>query len=82
MASLSAEARAARFESQRMRDDMRTLRFVMRGNLERSREGVNQAKAETERARARRARPLPSPWSELAWLETYETLDCTLVPLD
>ncbi len=82
MASLNAEAQAARVEARRVRNDSYLLRLTLRGNLARSRERVGQARAETARAHARRLRPLPSPWSELFWSETYETLDRTLVPVD
>ena len=82
MASLSAEARAARLEARRARSDSHTLRLTLRGNLERSRECLGRAQAETDKAHARRLTPLPSPWSDLPWSEMYETLDRTLVPLD
>jgi hypothetical protein len=81
VASLSSEARAVRTDAARLRIEALGLRLAVRGNLARSREGLGRAQMEADRARARRVEPLPSPWSELRWTTTYETLERTLVPL-
>jgi hypothetical protein len=81
VAALTAEARAARLDANRLRNDARELKLAVRGNLASSRERLGRAQRETDRARAKRIEPLPSPWSELLWTQTYETLERTLVPL-
>ena len=79
---MSATARAARVEAQRVRIQSQELRLAVRGNLARSREHLGRAQNESDKALARRLEPLPSPWSELRWRQTYETLDQTLVQLN
>jgi hypothetical protein len=81
VASLSAEARAARGDAQRLRSEAQGLKLATRGNLARSRERLGKAQLEASRARAIRVEPLPSPWSELEWTRSCETLERTLVPL-
>ena len=81
MAPLSASAHKARLDAKRLRDESQMLKLHMRGNLARSRERLGRAQAETDRARAKRFEPLPSPWSDLRWAQSYDTLDRTLVPL-
>ena len=81
MASLKAKAHAARIEARRLRHQADSLKLNTRGNLASSREQLERALAETDRARARRDEPQPSPWSELCWVQTYEALEQTLVPL-
>lgn len=81
MASLSAEAQAARVDARRLRQQAESLKLSVRRNLGCSCERLERALAETDRARARRDEPQPSPWSELRWVRAYETLEQTLVPL-
>lgn len=81
MASLSVAARAARVDARRIRSESRSLKLRVHGNLARTHERLGRAELEASKARARRVEPLPSPWSELRWIRTYETLDRTLVPL-
>ena len=82
MASLNADAQAARVKARRVRNRSQALRLVVRGNLARSHERLEKAQVESDRARARRDEPLPSPWSELHWSEAHATFDQTLVPVD
>jgi hypothetical protein len=79
---LSCEAQAARGDARRLRHEAEELKLKARGNVARSRKRLGRAQVETDRARANREEPLPSPWSELRWTRAYETLDQTLVPLD
>ena len=81
MVALTDTAAAARGDARRLRGQTQELRQLVRGNVARSHERLGLAQAEAERARARRLEPLPSPWSDLRWTQTYETLDRTLVPL-
>jgi hypothetical protein len=81
MATLSSEAHAARVDAKRLRNETHELKLVVRGNLARSRKRLNRAMVETERSRACLLEPLPSPWSELRWTRSLETLEKTLVPL-
>jgi hypothetical protein len=81
VASLNAAAEAARVDATRLRNEARELKLLARGNLARSRERLDRAQVQTDRARATRAEPMPSPWSELRWTQPYETLEQTLVPL-
>ena len=81
MAPLTYEARVARVEATRIRREARELRLAVRGNLARSRQRLGRAQVEADRAQARRAEPLPSPWSELRWTQPFETLEQILVPL-
>ena len=69
MASLNAEARAARVEATRVRNEAEVLKLAVRGNLARSRARLGRAMAEMDRARARRDEPQPSPWSDLYWTQ-------------
>jgi hypothetical protein len=79
VAPLSAEAQAARAEASRLRNEAQALKLVVRVNLACSRERLGAAHIAFDRAQAE---PLPSPWSELRWNETYAMLDRTLVPVD
>jgi hypothetical protein len=81
LATLNVAAREARIDARRLRHESESLKLSVRGNLARSRERLGKAQDAADRARARRADPLPSPWSELRWTQTYETLELTLVPL-
>lgn len=81
MATLNASARAARVDARRLRNEAQVLKLSVRGNLARSRERLGKAQLETDKARAMRVEPLPSPWSELRWAQSHDTLDRTLVPL-
>jgi hypothetical protein len=79
---LSAEAEAARAEASRLRNEAQALKLVVRVNLACSRERLGAAHGEFDRAQAEQVEPVPSPWSDLPWIETYATLDRTLVPVD
>ena len=81
MATLTAEAQVARKDAARLRRETRELKRVVRGNLARSRQRLGKAHVEAERSRACLVEPLPSPWSELRWTRSLETLEKTLVPL-
>jgi len=67
MAEVTIEAQAARIDARRLRQQARELKL--------------KAHFEADRARANRLESRPSPWSELRWTQTYETLEQTLVPL-
>ena len=82
MAEVKVAAREARGDAARLRNEAEELKFVLRGNLARSREGLGKAQMEADRARARRAVPCASPWSGLHWLLEDESLERALVPLD
>ena len=81
MASLNSEAQAARLTARRLRQDTEELKLKVRLNVAVSRTRLGKAQAEADRALANRVASRPSPWSELAWIQTYETLEQTLVPL-
>ncbi len=74
-------AEAARLDARRLRHEAEALRLAVRGSLACSRERLGRAHVEAGKARARRVEPLPSPWSDLRWMQSYETLDLTLVSL-
>ena len=82
MASLTTTARAARVDAARLRNEAKELKLAVRGNVARSRERVDRAKAQAGRARMQRAAPCGSPWSGLEWLRDDEKLGRVLVPLD
>ena len=82
MAALNvAAAQAARGDARRLRRESESLKLKARGSLACSRQRLGKARVEASRARARRVEPLPSPWSDLRWTQSYETLDLTLVSL-
>jgi hypothetical protein len=81
LAALNTSAQRARLDAQHLRAQAQVLKLRVRRNVARSRERLGQAQVETDRARAKRVEPLPSPWSELRWAQSYDTLDRTLVPL-
>jgi hypothetical protein len=81
VATLSGTAQAARLDARRLRIESEELKARVRGNVARSRERLEKAQVEAERARARCVEPLPSPWSELCWTQTYDSLEQTLVLL-
>ncbi|HEU5244220.1 MAG TPA: hypothetical protein VFU33_07460 [Gaiellaceae bacterium] len=81
MAALTHEAYAARVDATRLRRETHELKLVVRGNLARSREGLGRAQVAASKSRAWLLEPLPSPWSELRWTRSLETLEKTLVPL-
>jgi len=78
---VTIEAQAARIDARRLRQQARELKLKARGNVSRSQKRVGRAHFEADRARANRLESRPSPWSELRWTQTYETLEQTLVPL-
>lgn len=82
MAALTSAARAARSDAMRLRSNAQALKLAVRGNLARSRERLDRAHVETDRARAAREIPLASPWSALEWACDDEQLGRVLVPLD
>ena len=81
MVALNDSAQAARVDARRLRGQAQALRKLARTNVARSHEKLDRAHVEADRALARRLEPLPSPWSNLRWTQTYETLERTLVPL-
>lgn len=81
MVALNDSAAAARGDAKRLRGEAQQLRLMVRGNVARSHERLGRAQAEADKARARRLEPVPSPWSDLHWVQTYDTLERTLVPL-
>jgi hypothetical protein len=81
VAALTSEAAAARVDATRLRRKTRELKRSVRVNLARSRERLDKAQVEANRAQACCGEPLPSPWSELRWNRSLETLEKTLVPL-
>ena len=81
MAPLPSGARAARADAMRLRNEAQTLKLAVRDSLAGSRERLERAQVAADRARAKRDEPQPSPWSELRWIQTYEALELTLVPL-
>jgi hypothetical protein len=81
VAPLKSGARAARANAARLRSEAEGLKLAVRGSLACSRERLETAQSAADDARAKRDEPLPSPWSELRWTQSYETLEQTLVPL-
>jgi hypothetical protein len=81
MVALNDSAAAARDDARRLRGRAEELRQMVRGNVARSHERLDRAQAQARTAEARRFQPLPSPWSDLRWVQGYETLEQTLVPL-
>jgi hypothetical protein len=81
VAALILEARAARVESERLRVQSLGLRFRSRERVRSAHERVARAEQETQLIEARRAMPLPSPWSTLEWATTDKALENTLVSL-
>jgi hypothetical protein len=81
VAPLRRDAQVARFDARRLRHECESLKQNVRDNLDSSRAHLVKAHDESSRARANRAEPLPSPWSELRWNQAYETLELTLVPV-
>jgi hypothetical protein len=81
MAALMEWAQETRVDAERLRGQARELRVMARSNVARSHERLGRAQAEADKARGRRLQPLPSPWSALQWMQTYDTLERTLVPL-
>lgn len=81
MAALIPNARAARDEAARLRDETAGLKLVLRQSAAHSREQLRTAEAVMDRLQDRRDSPLPSPWSTLDW--TYEggALAGVLVPV-
>jgi len=81
VAAVTFEARVARRDARRLRQQAAELKLKARGSVSRSQRRVGRALFEADRARANRLESRPSPWSELRWTQTYETLEQTLVPL-
>lgn len=75
-------ARLARRDSRRLRLDSNALRLATRRQRPTLHARPAGAEAVSRSARARRAAPLPSPWSELSWVTVDPSLDRILVPLD
>jgi hypothetical protein len=82
MAALTMAAHAARVDAKRLRNEACGLKLSVRGNLACSRERLGKAQVEADRARARCAIPLGSPWSGLEWIREDEQLGRVLVPID
>ena len=82
MAAVTVAARAARDDASRLRSESLGLKLAVRGNLAGSRDRLEKAQLETDRARARRAIPHASPWSGLHWLLEDESLERILLPVD
>lgn len=82
MAPLTVAAHSARIDARRLRGEARGLKMAVRANVIRTRERLDRAQMEADRARARRAVPCASPWSGLEWLRDDEQLRRVLVPLD
>jgi hypothetical protein len=81
MAALIGEARAARQESQRLRADMVGLKLSMREQNGTTRKSLAAAEQTVHRLQARRAEPVPSPWSTLPWGYADPALHSVLVPV-
>lgn len=81
MAPLSSDAKAARADAARLRNQAEELKLALRSNLASSRARLEKAQSAADVARAKLDEPQPSPWSELRWSQAYETLERTLVPL-
>jgi hypothetical protein len=81
MVALNDSAAAARADAKRLRGQAQELRQMVRGNVARSHERLDRAQVQARRAQAQRLQPLPSPWSDLRWMQAYGTLEQTLVPL-
>ena len=79
--ALNDSAEAPRVDARRLRAQARGLRLTARDNVARSHRRLGMAHAEADKARARRLEPLPSPWSGLRWMQSYDALEQTLVPL-
>jgi hypothetical protein len=82
VAPLTTTAHAARIDAKRLRRESQGLKLAVRGNLARSRERLDRAQIEADRARATRTVPFASPWSGLEWGREDEQLVRVLVPLD
>jgi hypothetical protein len=82
VAPLTTAARAVRVDAARLRSEAQSLRFAIRGSRARSREGLDRAQIQIDRARASRALRCGSPWSSLEWSREGGQLGRVLVPLD
>lgn len=82
MAPLNDAAEAARAHAARLRIEAQGLKVALRDNLAGSRERLDTARVQADRARARRAIPYASPWSGLEWCREDEQLHSVLVPVD
>jgi hypothetical protein len=82
VAQVNAWARATRADATRLRNESQGLKFVLRGNLARSRQRLGEAQLAADTVRARRAIPHASPWSGLHWLLEDESLETILLPVD
>jgi hypothetical protein len=82
LAPLTTAAHAARRDSRRLRNEAQGLKLVVRGTRARSRQRLDKAHVEADRARASREVPVASPWSSLEWGREDEQLRRVLVPLD
>ncbi|HKC77306.1 MAG TPA: hypothetical protein VKB70_02855 [Gaiellaceae bacterium] len=81
MASLIADARAARAEARRLRVEAMSLKLALRRSESCSLERRHKAEVALAQVRDCRALGLPSPWSTVRWLYEDEELEHTLVPL-
>lgn len=79
MAALIDEAREVRREARRLRAQTVSLRLSCRERMVTTRESLAVAEQAAARLQARRAEPLPSPWSTLHWAHDDERLQSVLV---
>jgi hypothetical protein len=82
VASLTVAAEAALCDARRLRSEAKGLRLAARRNVAYSRERLDTAQLEADRAQARRAIPCASPWSGLVWCLEDAQLGRVLVPVD
>ena len=82
MVELIDEARAVRLEAQRLRRQTAGLKLSCRARIVIAETTLASAEGVALRIEARRAEPLPSPWSTLDWVYDDRTLHDVLVPVD
>lgn len=81
MAPVIPQARAARAEASRLLGETMGLKLALRETAAQSREQRRAAQEAKSLVHARRAKPLPSPWSELTWSYYTEPLAGVLTPI-
>lgn len=79
MATLIAEARAARDEARQLRSTSDRMRRSSRAKLVTTHTRLAVASAAMDEVRVRRDTPWPSPWSALAWNRADAALERALV---